>query len=122
MLCLHARSHLSWPSIVLCLHAHSHLSMLPQAGVLKNGQSFQLEGVTWTAFRDKATKQTYYYNNRTGVSQWDDPRAAARSRGKTATAVSQPKVRPTAAACPLSPQKKAHRNSTQLIRRSSTAM
>ena len=55
------------------------------AGVLKNGQSFQLEGVTWTAFRDKAAKATYYYNNKTGASQWEDPRIAARARGKAAT-------------------------------------
>ena len=59
--------------------------LLMHEGVLKNGQSFQLEGVTWTAFRDKAAKATYYYNNKTGASQWEDPRIAAKARGKAAT-------------------------------------
>lgn len=54
--------------------------------MLKNGQSFTLEGATWTVFSDKASKSLYYYNNRTGVSQWEDPRVAAKARGKSATA------------------------------------
>lgn len=62
------------------------------AGVLKNGQTFSLDGAVWTAFVDKSSKTTYYYNNKTGLSQWEDPREALQARGKPAKAASRPKV------------------------------
>ena len=47
----------------------------------------------WTVFRDKSTKSSYYYNNKSGISQWEDPRAAAATRGKAAKSASRPRVR-----------------------------
>ncbi len=62
------------------------------AGVLKNKQTFSLDGTVWTAFVDKSSKATYFYNNKTGLSQWEDPRVSAAMRGMPAKAASRPKV------------------------------
>lgn len=46
----------------------------PLSGPLRNGQSFSLEGIVWTAYEDPTSGVTYFYNTISGVTQWADPR------------------------------------------------
>jgi hypothetical protein len=57
------------------------------------GESAATEAAAWTVVKDDASGRTYYYNDATGVTQWDPPpgfeaTASATSGGAGAEAVS----------------------------------
>lgn len=57
------------------------------------GESAATEAAAWTVVKDDASGRTYYYNDATGVTQWDPPpgfeaTASAASGGAGAEAVS----------------------------------
>lgn len=65
------------------------------------GLTFQLDGDSWACFQDPLSEKLYFHNHDKEVTQWSDPRVAARQRAKKALTPRDKRMRLSIAIIPL---------------------